>query len=177
MGNDKSNNLAVSIICGALTIFGIVISFISLLDVKNSITMINDIIDLVLSALIWYYALYGYKKPNGNSLRYIILLFAVPFLISVYSRALHEAAWQAVNRAVTIGLLCYIAGRLDRVKQNIILMSIVTALILSSKIVKLVHGSATISIFSSLIIWVDICVAYFLRYKEHKSAGRKSNTD
>jgi len=171
MEKKKSNNLAVCTICGILTAIGIVLAIISLISMSNGIWMINSVIDFLLLALIAYYAIYGYRKPNGNLLKYIILIFAVPDLISVYSRALVGDAWQAVIRAITIGLLCYIAGRLHRVKQNVILMLVVTAFILIGIIVRIVNLKASIGIATQLIIWIDICVAYFLRYKEHKEAG------
>lgn len=173
MEKNKSKHLAVCIICGVLTAFGIVSSIIALINGSDGLLVrkITNVINILLSVLILYYAFCGYRHPNGNLLKYIILLFAVPMLMSVYSFSLRGLAGQGVIRAVIIGLICYVAGRLHRVKQNMILMGIVTVLTLIFTVSTFANGSSTIGVFNALIIWLDICVAYILRYKEHKLAG------
>jgi len=171
MENNKSNNLAVCIICGALTAIGIVASIISLANGSKEIWIISDAINLLLFVFVGYYTIWGYKKPNGNLLKYIILVFACTYLIVVYRMVQSGNPGRAVCYAVIIGSLCYIAGRLHRVKQNTILMIIMISIMVISKLGSFANGKATIGIIADLIIGVDICVAYIIRYKEHKEAG------
>jgi len=172
---NKSNNLAVCIICGVLTAFGFVASIVSLANGSKglfNIFVVNDLIYFLISVFIGYYAIQGYKKPHGNLLKLIILAYAASFLILIFQCANNGFAWGSVTYTITIGILCYAAGRLHRAKQNLIFMSILTVLILIINIAPLVvGGKPTIGVFTQVIIWIDICVAYFLRYKEHKEAG------
>jgi len=173
MEKGKSNNLVISIVCAVLTVFGIVVSVIAMRNGSDGLLVraAQYVINILLSFLIVFYAVYGYKKPHGNALKYIILLFAIPMLLSVYTYALRGMAGQAVIRAIVIGLICFAAGRLHKFKQVVTIMSIVAALIVVFIITTLVNGSSTIGIFNVLVIWIDIFVAYALRYKGHKEAG------
>jgi len=171
MEKNKSNHLAVCVICGALTVFGLVASIISLAGGSEGIRLVKDIVNLVLFVLVGYYAVYGYRIPNGNLLKYLILIFAATYIIAVFNEAQMGKQWDAVSHTVMIGLLCFTGGRLHKVKQNIALMSIVAAILLARIIIGFVQGDASIGIVTQLVIWIDICVAYVLRYKEHKLAG------
>jgi len=166
-----SNNLAVCIICGILTVVGIMASIVSIVAGGKGIWVVNNVTDIVVSALIVYYAFIGYRKPHGNLLKYIILICTVPQFIAVYQFAQLSSPWQAIIAAIEIGLCFYVAGRLHRVKQNMILMSVVFAIRLAASVVGLVKGTMVIGAITPLILWLDICVAYILRYKEHKEAG------
>jgi len=177
MENKKSNNVAVCITCGVLTAFGIVADIISLVNGSNNIWMIKDVVNIIVSCLIGFYAFCAYRKPKGNLLKYIILIFAANRMVSLYLVARMADASRAVINAIIIGLCCYIAGRMHRVMQNAILMSIVTVLIVICIIYGFSKGQITIGVFTSLIIWLDICVAYILRYKEHKLAGLMDKTE
>lgn len=171
MENKKSNNIAVCIICSILTAFGIAVNIVSLASGGKGVWIYNDVIDLAVSAFIGYYAFIGYKKPHGNLLKCIILLSAVTNILAVYQFARINAPFQAVVEAIVMGLRCYVAGRLHRVKQNMVFISIVTAVILAGKIIAVAMGNATIGTFAPLVIWIDIFVAYVLRYKAHREAG------
>lgn len=171
MEKNKSNNLAVCIICGILTVFGIVACIISLINGGNGIWIFMDIVNIILCLLIGYYAVYAYRRPHGNLLRFIILIYAASYLFPVYSNAKMGRPGGSVCQAIIIGLLCYIAGRLNKWKQNTFLMIIATAIILLRAIVGYVNDGATIGVITHLVVWIDICAAYFLRYKEHKSSG------
>jgi len=171
MEKNKSNNLAVCIICGVLTVFGIVASIISLVSGSKGIWMVTDTACIVLAVLAGYYVIFGYKRPHGNILKYTILIYSVVHLIILYTVVLLGETWRAVLNTIIIAVLCYIIGRLHRVKQNIILMGIVTVLMVIVFIIGFVERKSTLGALTLLIIWLDICVAYFLRYKEHKEAG------
>jgi len=173
MKKEKPNNIVVCIICGILTAFGIVASIISSINGSGGIRLFGDISYIVDSALIFYYAFYGYQRPHGNLLKFIILIFAATRLISVFAMAQFGRTLEAVNNAIIIGLLCYMAGRLHRVKQNMIIMIIVAILIVLGIVLVFINTMVpgTMGAFTSLIIWIDICVAYVLRFREHHLAG------
>jgi len=162
----KANHLVASIICGILTAFGIVASIISLINGSGSahIWLSDDIILLVLSVLIGYYAFIGYKKPHGNLLKYIILISNLVGL-----QVINEGLGLLI--VVETGIRCYAAGRLERVKENLILLILLTACDVGLTIWLAVSNALTVGVVAALVVWLDICVAYFLRYKEHKEAG------
>ncbi len=164
-------HLTGSIVCGILTAFGIVSSIVSLAGGVKGIWTVSDVMSLAVSALIGYYAFVGYRKPHGNLLKTIIVISTVIPIIAVYQYARLGLPWRAIIATIGIGLCCYVAGRLHRVKQNIIFMSIVLALRIVAVILCLRDGILTIGTFTHIIIWIDIFVAYVLRYKEHKEAG------
>ena len=171
MEEKKSNHLAARIICGILTTFGIVACIISLANGAKGIWIVSDVVCLLVSVFVGYYAFSGYKKPHGNILKYLILVFTLIPLINIYQLVQLENAWVAVTRAIIVGLLCYSAGRLHRVKQNIVIMSIVTALMILGVVVGFMNGHNTIGALTKPIIWINIFAAYVLRYKDHKEAG------
>jgi len=171
MDKKKSNNTGVCVVCGIITVFAIVANIISLCDGSGGLWILLDVLYIALSVMIFYYAILGYKRPHGNLLKYIILLYAGMRLISVYGYAHIGVAWRAVNNAIMLGLICYMAGRLHRVKQNLIIMIIVAILIVIAVVTGFMEGFVTIGTFTTLIIWIDICVAYVLRFREHHLAG------
>jgi len=127
MEKKKSKYLVGSIICGILTAFGIVAGIVSLLSGSGA-WITNDIFQLVLSLLVGYYVCAGYKQPHGNLLRYIILLYAANIILGLRAAVQYGNTGIITLLAIRIGLLCYIAGRLVKVKQNLILMIIYTVL-------------------------------------------------
>jgi len=170
MEKNKSKNLTACIICGILTVFAIAVSIVSMFKEGNDIRMI-DAVNLIVCALIGYYAFVGYRKPHGNLLKYIILLATVTRFVGIYLLVELGGPWMAVIRAMIPGLSFYVAGRLHKVKQNIILLSIITGLILAGTVIAFIKGVTAVGAVTSLIIWVDIFVAYVLRYKAHREAG------
>ncbi len=167
----KSNHLAAYIVSGILTAFAIVACIISMASGGKGVWMYSDAANLLVCVLLGYYAFCGFRKPHGNLLRYIILFFAITHILSIYQLAELSSQWQAIISALAFGLCCYIAGRLHKVKQNIILMSIVIVLRLIGMSFELAEGIWTIGAITPLIILIDILVAYVLRYKDHKEAG------
>jgi len=171
MEKNKSNNLAVCIICGILTAIGIIACILSLAKGGTTLSTIRRIVRLAQCILIAYYAFIGYRKPHGNLLKYLILIFVGSSILTVFYKAQTGDAWMAIVHAIIACISCYIAGGLQKIKKNIILMSVVAAIIVGYKIVRVINGEAVIGDITKLVIWIDICVAYVLRYKEHKLAG------
>ncbi len=144
-------------------------------------------------ASIIYYALAGYKLPHGNLLRFIFLLLSLTCLNGVIDTAqlipYHEVS-DLNNLLLIIGfdgisvlLIAYVGGRLDKIKKNYLPIVLITIAQLGESIVSVfVYDSFTafsgwscfvqvVWSFTNCIIWFDIAFAYILRYKEHKEAG------
>lgn len=171
MSNNQSKHLIGCIVCGVLTAIGIVAAIISLFNGVEKPWFYCVHVQLLLLILISYYAFVGYKKPHGNLLKYVMLVFALFNLtyIPCYVSMLDTQA--TVICAIEIGLICYVSGRLAKVKQNMILMILITVCELVFNGLDIIYGYINIDTIGPLAIWLDICVAYFLRYKEHKEAG------
>ena len=168
------------IVLGALTALGLLIELISAIRYRADYTYGSFLAFIgyaVTSVLLLQYALAGYKVPHGNALRYLFLLFALVCLVgivSVVGETTKADAGYNTLRGVVVILSAYVAGRLDHFKENVIIMSVIGVLMLISSIIisadfKGFFGG--ISCFTFFILWVDLMIAYILRYKEHKEAG------
>ena len=134
---------------------------------------------IVLFAAVIFYALCEYKKPHGNLMRYLLLchtlIIAVSFAYGVPSNTYVVSVFLA-----TIILSTYMAGRLERYKQNIIISVLVLLCIIASSFyfanIYISHGvPMTFNLFMTMTkgiyVWLAIAGAYFVRYKPHKQAG------
>jgi len=126
------------------------------------------------SLFVLYYILAGYKKPHGNMLRYLMLAFAFAIILDVSKS--EGIPFYAPLRAATVFLIGYIAGRLNKINQNKVLMSIVFALIFAAgcivaKTIPTRSVIINIAYFLDAILWLVICSAYLVRCWEHKEAG------
>ena len=70
----------------------------------------------------------------------------------------------------------FVAGRLDKIKKNAFILAVIT--VAQIAIALLILGAPpfpeimyVLWIFVPALIWVDLIVAYVLRYKERKEAG------
>lgn len=177
----KSNGKLVAIIVlGLLTAFGLIIEILSFTRYTADFSSGSSLFLLtyaITSVLLLYYAVAGYKKPHGNLLKHLFLLFAICCLSGVVTVAAeHNAIDTAYNviRGIVVLMTAYVAGRLDRFKQNVILMSIIGVLMLASSLVYTSNCTEVLSFlscFTFFFLWADMMVAYIIRYKEHKEAG------
>ena len=179
----KSNGKTISlIILGLLTAFGMFVEIIS--EIKYSAyyssgAYFNLVTYCATSLLLMYYAVAGYKKPHGNLLKYLFLLFTLCCLGGILSidveQSMYDIAYNYI-RGIVVVITAYVSGRLDRYKQNVILMSIIGVLMLASSILQVIPDPGTVLLdwfwcFTFFLLWVDLMFAYILRYKEHKEAG------
>lgn len=131
---------------------------------------------LVLYAAVAFYALVSYKVPHGNHLKYLMLYFAISLIFVLNIAVKYELATCALMTIFAIMLICYIAGRLDKIQKNKWLCVFVLACLIHVGVSGTVNGGEFT--FSSLmrnlttpIVWIDICGAYFVRHADHKEAG------
>jgi len=123
-----------------------------------------------------YYVLFGYKKPHGNTLRYVMLLFTLTLGIELVVFASEMSILDLALSVAKALVIPYIAGRLNKIEQNKILISVVFILFMIDAIYYCVIINPQTffgfySMFGEAIEWFAISAAYFVRYKEHKEAG------
>ncbi len=181
---EKKNNgkLFAIIALGLLTALGLAVEIIAFIRYRNDYSSGNYlslITYAVTSLLLLYYAVAGYKKPHGNLLKYLLLLFAICCLGGVVSvmaeRTVIDTAFN-YTRGIVVLMAAYVAGRLNRFKQNVFLMSVIGVLMFGSSLALFLTNSDTnlfsmFTFFTFFVLWVDVMIAYILRYKEHKEAG------
>ena len=140
---------------------------------------VGSIVDIAVACLIIYYAVSGYKKPHGNLLKQIMLLFGLSLVFQMNLAIMYDNKTTVVFVPVTMMLIAYIAGRLDRLKENRILMVIVVLNLAHCSFSSIVKGGGNggfainHAVLFPLVIWITLCGAYYTRYIQHKEAGLK----
>lgn len=137
------------------------------------------LLSLIQFALAAYYACYGYKKPHGNLMRYLLLLYAATTGIMLIMRAETQGTLYNVTYIAVIILSTYMAGRLNKYKQNLII-SLILLVINFVNVYPFLNdlisngGLSFVSLFGAIgpiVVWLAIAGAYLTRYKLHKQAG------
>ncbi len=178
MSNKKTSKNIVLTIMGVLILAEIGIAVYACICNAAPVYQLVNIVALVGVAL---YSFWLYKKPHGNMLKYAMLLSAFSI---VFSKVLAMHLWgdtiiEGLLPITTACLLCYVAGRLNRINQSKFLLPIILAVLLVCCIIDWVSISvepeyATIRYLQAphqFITVLTLCCAYFTRYKEHKEAG------
>ena len=174
-----------------LTIISIIVAYAKIsLTLSHYLTILTGI-ELATFVLVFlfvaYYAISGYKKPHGNLMRYMFGLFALNCLClalneveTIYDSMYYKLIFIGIAAVVAI-LSVYVGGRLNKLKENLVIIIAIT-LLLAFRCVyhcltdRVVFGALQILMnFSTFIVWIDIVFAYVLRYKEHKEAGLVDN--
>ena len=179
----KSNGKTIAlIVLGVLTAFGLVVEILSSIRYRTYYTSgsyLNLVTYIAVCLLLFYYAAAGYKKPHGNMMKYLFLVYAICCLGSILTvtaeRSVLYTAFNYIRGAVVV-MTAFVAGRLDHFKQNVVLMSIIGVLMLATSIIQVLpyvvtHLIGLFSCFTFFLLWVDLMFAYIMRYKEHKEAG------
>ena len=133
-----------------------------------------------------FYAIYGYKKPHGNHMRHLLLLYAVIAAVMLLINTAGQPTYISALYLANIILVVYMGGRLDRFKQNIIIS--IAVLVCNSIVSGYLVGniissgrSLTFMNFGSCIgcvtVWLIIAASYIIRYKPHKEAGIAADKD
>ena len=165
------------ILIAVLNILWLICRFVSFTG-TITVQTIAPIVMLLITAI---YAFYGYKKPHGNHVRYLLLIYAV--YMSAIVIANQSQTWFPIYGSIaniaTVLLSAYMAGRLDKYEQNLIICVAIVVL-------QIVHIYPFMSIYiqrntmsfvtffksvGPVSVWLAISASYISRYKEHKEAG------
>ena len=194
MENNKKLNAGAIIGIIVLTVLSaaaLVSYIIASLDHFSGAHLYAEIIPIaVLFLAVAYYAAFGYRKPHGDLLRFVFLLFSARNFVAVISDVLtiseegmsdpalfSKRVWGIVFRGVTIILIAYIGGRLDKIRKNAVPLAIVLASHIANFLIWEIPHFAEFNIpemlwrAASLIFCIDLIVAYAFRYRAHKEAG------
>lgn len=139
--------------------------------------IIHFYVALVEMGLLFYYVIAGFKKPHGNLLRYIIWIFVL-FLMFLFSGAvMMQNQISAILLIVLISVTSYVSGRLNKIKQNMVLFILLFIINIVFNFMVLTDGYTGMApdmvfvYFITSILWLDITFAYILRYHMHKEAA------
>ena len=173
--------LIVSIVLTAAVLISSVMGLIKDDQTGQAIKIAQLIANLITVALISFYAFAGYKKPHGNSLRNVFLIFAaliIARLILPHSHIENDILRYVAKSGFGLSaiLIAFVGGRLHKIKQNRVLMIIIGALLLISSVIVVTSfpGFILMRCISNLaqpIIWTALCLAYLVRFEQHKAAG------
>jgi len=138
-----------------------------------------DIIALVPMVFTILYAFWLYKWPHGNMLKYAMLLFALERIIESIGciKEGWDVCYNQTAKILASAIIIYVAGRLDHINQNKVLLSMAFVLILEGVVVAVITFAQqyplvyVISWFGEPVLILTIMVSYFGRYKDHKKAG------
>lgn len=190
--NSFSNSTKIGII--VLTVLSIVVAFsyvYSSIMYYSGLHLLIEVIPTVfLFIAVAYYALKGYKKPHGDLLRYVFLVFAIKNFVAIIadvmslvelevidSSSITNALLEITLRGVSIIITAYVSGRLDKVEKNKVLLVILVLSHLANMIlwdVVYFEYSSIIDFLwysASFVFSLDLVFAYTLRYRKHKEAG------
>ena len=136
---------------------------------------------IVMLAIAAIYALYGYKKPHGNHVRYLLLIYAVYMsaIVIVDQRQTWFPVYASAVNVATVILATYMAGRLDRYAQNLVIsiaVVVLQAVHMYPFISRYLQGNTLsfVTFFKSVgpvSVWLAIAASYIVRFKPHKEAG------
>ena len=125
------------------------------------------------------YALFAYKKPHGNYMRYLLLAYTLFGSIMFVQLCKNQEMYMNIIDVVMIILMAYMAGRLDHYKQNIVFCGIIFAKTILVSVLLIIRmsdlGRLNFTTFfgciGSVTCWLAIAAGYIIRYKSHKEAG------
>ena len=138
----------------------------------------------IASIIIWvaaiFYVLYEYKKPHGNLFRYLMLVYACDMAFMLLLNFNNQELYINALYLAKIILSVYMAGRLDRYTQNVIISAVILVCncIIAYSIINMITGFGMRLTFlnficysGSVTVWLAIAASYIIRYKPHKEAG------
>lgn len=162
----------------AILVLNIIWLVCNLITYSGNIT-IQIIIGIFRFVVAAFYAYCGYKKPHGNLMRYLLLIYAITVAALDVFNGATQPKFITIDYLAVIILTSYMAGRLDRYKQNVIISALV--LICNCIITFYYIGvradlgtltfASAISCIGATSIWLLIGGGYIVRYKPHKEAG------
>lgn len=158
-----------------ITAFGI-FSMIGAETVKPT-HMIHNAVDVLLYIATVFYVFIGYKKPHGNALKMLFIVFAVNIAVNA-SISSGNASVSKLIPAVCGNLaaltIAYVAGRLHKIETNRILLAIAGLFLLVFYLVPMLSMPWRIDrLFgcTQLLVLLATAFAYTARYEEHRAAG------
>ena len=164
----------------SLNVLSFIYSIIAIaLGSKGPFGLWHDISTVVTVIVIMLYVFVLYKKPHGNSLRYLYFFFGLCLafhgVLDILEGLLFLSGCMQVLAAL---IITYISGRLDKIEKNRPLLILVGILLFISWLsINFISDYAHFSVLRLLgslnnpIQLGALGYAYAARYEEHKAAG------
>lgn len=170
----KESNAIMLFVVFILAIIEIAVALKNIIAPVNADIKVKAIFSLITLLCAVIYGAFGYKKPHGNLLRYLMLLYAITTACKVSFTSTNNQAAEICN-LIAIILVAYMAGRLNKYTINTYLIIVVLTLLLVKAFVGISTGNITfgkvIGQFSAFTQFSIIAAAYLSRYHLHKEAG------
>jgi len=191
---------AINIIIALLLALALVFHVTQIIFARGYLpVIISEVTTIALCILILYYNFFGYKKPHGNLLKYIFLIFGFALIISTFFNGGVELSGLIYTMIGTI--VVYMSGRLNKIEKNrklaVVVLILFTVLVIISVFridvsFETAHNAAVempqmypsgkqemqpksllsiLGTFTTPLQWIALSLAYISRYKEHKEAG------
>ena len=163
----------------------IIVLLLGILSIIHNVGLVTEhprtIVDIVVVCLAVYYMFVDYKVPHSNLLKILFIVHVAEMILDFWLYTSKHAKALDISDLllfVTIAIISYVAGRLDRYKENIVLLSVAALLSFVSGIlglnafaVKITSPLSLMGVFSKFIILLSLIIPYVSRYKAHKAAG------
>lgn len=145
----------------------------------NGQLSLNIVLPILMFVASMIYALFAYKKPHGNFMRYLLLAYTLFGSIMFVSMSKNQEFYQSIIDVVMIILMAYMAGRLDHYKENIVICTIVLlkSIYVSANLIIAMNSFGMLNFVTffgcigSITCWLAIASSYIIRFKPHKQAG------
>ncbi len=152
------------------------------------IPALKIVMTLIMSFLTLLYATVGYRKPHGNLLRWMFMVFG---FVVAWSEAMpgppvhvELQTLGTVCSVTTALIIVFLSGRLQKIKQNQMLLCVATVFLIAQIVLKMIASTMVEFMFA---VFLDSCIplflllalgfAYVARYEEHKAAGLADKAD
>ena len=172
----KTGQLIALIVILILNLIWIVCSFIF---AKGNITF-SYVACIVMFAAAVFYTCYGYKVPHGNLMRYLLLFSAVYSAVQYVFGGIAYPKFIITVYFVIIILTAYLAGRLNRYTQGVIIsiLLLICRCVITVYFLTDVNGTGLEITFLNVMacagpitLWLAVAAGYIIRYKPHIEAG------
>jgi len=172
--NDKRYTLGL-ILTALVCVAGIVLSVFAIINSKKF--DIANFLEMLIYLLSGYYVIEGYRKPHGNLVKYLLWGFGFTLITRAISYATMSQVSAYLYGLAAVGV-CYMSGKLNKLRNNIILGSSIFLLLLAGYIIAVCTSSQSdrfgVALLCAPIIqWAVVMGTYVLRFHLHKEAGSK----
>ena len=179
----KNKKLIIYVVMGLLSILSLYSEIVICTYVQTLDCIVELVALCIMFALIFYYAISNFKVPHSNLLKYLFVAFSAMTFVGLLAGVSAGGVPQEnvylcqLTRGIVVIVSAYIAGRLDRIKENTYLIATSGFILLVTSIINInLYGVedfiAIVYETNFFILWLDLTIAYLFRYYGHKEAGK-----
>lgn len=175
-------SFVLTFLCGVFAVFDL----IRALDLSDVIFAAHVALILAMVVLIAVYALWAFKKPHGNCLRTLFLMFGISMSLAVCLSISSDGSTlplcESICNSATALIVVFVSGRLHKIEENKILLSISGLFQIGHAVLRIIIAPPAsffdvFGICTPIFLLFAIFLAYVARYEEHKTAGLSDKAD